>query len=136
MIGNNNPPCPRDYVCYHTEYEPNRGSHGSSAIFVRHDVAHTHINLETTLQAVAVQLHLKKKYTVLSLYLPPSDAISRRNLLNLFHQLPSPFLVLGDFNGRHHMWGDEVSNQRGNIVADIIEEDISVLNVYVCKLYY
>ena len=40
MIGDSNPPCPRDYVCYHTKYEPTRGSHGGCAIFVRYDVAH------------------------------------------------------------------------------------------------
>ena len=129
MVGDRNPLCPRDYMCYHTEYEPTRGSHGGCAIFVRYDVAHTHLNLQTPLQAVAVQLHLKKNYTVLSLYLPPSHVISERDLSDLFRQLPSPFLILGDFNGRHQMWGDVVSNQRGNMLANFIEkEDISVLN--------
>ena len=60
MIGDSEPPCPRDYVHYHSDYEPARGRHGGCAIFVRYDIAHMHVNLQTNLQAVAVQLHLEK----------------------------------------------------------------------------
>ena len=110
MLGNNQPPCPRNYICYHSEYDPLRGSHGGSSIYVRRDVAHTAIDLQTPLQAVAVQLFLERKYTICSLYLPPNDAISRDQLRNLKSQLPSPFALIGDMNGRHHSWGDVSTN--------------------------
>ena len=129
MLGNNHPPCPRNYVCYHSEYDPVRGSHGGCAIYVRYDVAHSVIDLQTSLQAVAVQLHLERKYTICSLYLPPSDAITQDQLRNLRHQLPSPFALIGDMNGRHHSWGDIVTNSRGSTLQSFIEEeDLIALN--------
>ena len=85
--------------------------------------------LQTPLQAVAIQLHLRKKYTIVSLYLPPRMTVVQRDLIDLFHQLPSPFLVMGDFNGKHFMWGEETADPRGNMIAAFIEnEDISLLN--------
>ena len=129
MIGDTVLPCPKDYVCYQTEYDPVRRNHGGCAIFVRYDVPHSFLNLQTPLQAVAIQLHLNKKYTVVSLYLPPSATVVERDLMDLFHQLPSPFLVMGDFNGKHCMWGEEITNSRGNMIAGFVEkEDISILN--------
>ena len=89
---------------------------------------HTRVSLRTSLQTVAVKIHLKK-YTVMSLYLPPSAQIVERDLLDLFQQLPSPFLVLGDFNGKHSAWGNIIRNHRGDMIASLIEhEDIFILN--------
>ena len=110
MIGYSETPHPKDYVSYSTEFEPARGSLGGCGVFIRYDVAHTHVSLQTPLQAVAVQIHLKKKYNVMSLYLPPSAQVVERDLLDLFQQLSSPFLILGDFIGRHSAWGDITGN--------------------------
>ena len=64
-----------------------------------------------------------------SLYLPPNNPFPREEILNLMHQLPEPFLILGDVNGRHPMWGDAVPILRGNIMSSIIEnEDVNILN--------
>ena len=123
MIGHNQPPCPRNYVCYHSEYDPARGRHGGCAIYVRSDVAHSVIDIQTALQAVGVQLHLERKYTICSIYLPPSSAVSQAQLTNLSRQLQSPFVLVGDMNGRHHSWGDIVTDARGNIIQSFIEEE-------------
>ena len=129
MLGNRRPPCPRNYVCYHSEYDPVRGHHGGCAIYVRYDVAHLVIDTQTSLQAVVVQLHLERKYTICSLYLPPSDAVSLDQLSNLSNQLPSPFVLVGDMNGRHHSWGDVVTDSRGNLIHSFIgEENLILMN--------
>ena len=104
MIGDTKTPHPKVYTSYSTDFDPTRGHHGGCALFVRHNVAHTRICLQTSLQAVAVQIHIKKKYTILSLYLPPNTQVMERDLIDLFQQLPSPFLILGDFSGRHFSW--------------------------------
>ena len=91
MIGDAEIPHPKDYSSYATDFDPTRGHHGGCALFVRHDVPHTHISLQTSLQAVAVQIHIKKKYTILSLYLPPNTQVIEKDLSDLFQQLPSLF---------------------------------------------
>ena len=123
--------CPREYEFYHSEYDEQRDIHGGCAMLIRRDIPHTQVPLQTDLQVVAVQIFLKKKYTVCSLYLPPTrtDHGLTEKLEDLLNQLPKPFLVLGDFNGRHPMWGDVVSNSRGNILYPFIEDkELAILN--------
>ena len=64
-----------------------------------------------------------------SFYTSRKQFKSRNDLDNVIRQLPRPFLLLGDFNGRHPMWGDTVSNTRGNIIYPFIEDqELAVLN--------
>ncbi|GBM61871.1 hypothetical protein AVEN_239142-1 [Araneus ventricosus] len=69
--------------------------------------------LHTSLQAVAVQVHARNLVTICSVYFPPHDVIGRHDLDYLIEQLPTPFLLLGDFNGHCALWGSDVTNSRG-----------------------
>ena len=124
--------CPRQYLSYYTDYDADRGHHGGCALFLRSDVAHLQIPLQTELQVIAVQMHTQRKYTICSLYLPPANNLDqdlKQKLVNLLDQLPRPFILLGDFNGRHPMWGDVISNARGNLIDSFIEEEeLAILN--------
>ena len=41
---------------------------------------------------------LSKNITICSIYLPPSDVLSKNSQVNLIDQLPQPFMLVGDFN--------------------------------------
>ncbi|XP_068214529.1 uncharacterized protein [Palaemon carinicauda] len=130
MLGQNKV-CPREYLFYHNEIQEHEGRHGGCALKVRRDVIHNKISLQTNLQAIAVQMHLKRAYTICSIYLPPNrdDQNLKQELDYLIDQLPKPFFLLGDFNGRHPMWEDIISNSRGNEIFSFIKEkELAVLN--------
>ena len=102
--------------------------HGGVAVMVRQDVPCRPIILRTTLQVRAVRVGLKRPYTIASVYIPP-DNLDIRELEDLLQQLPLPFLLLGDFNGRHHLWGDAVCNSQGNALESLfLRQDVAVLN--------
>ena len=91
MLGLNKTLCPPDYVFYHIDYDEERNNHGGSALLLRRDVAHINISLQTNLQAIAVQMFSKRKYTICSIYLPPSSNLNHnlvQDLNNLIDQLP------------------------------------------------
>ena len=122
-------PCPREYICYRTQYDPVVGHHGGSLMYIRRDVPQMSFALQSSLQATAVQVDLARRYTICTIYLPPSKVVTRDELIDLIHQLPQPFMLLGDLNGRHPLWGDIVTNSKGNILSSIIEnEDLGILN--------
>jgi len=108
---------------------PGQGHHGGTAIFVRSDVPSVPLQLHSPLQAVSVKFFLGRFYTLCSLYLPPGEPVDRYNLNALVRQLPSPFLLLGDFNGRHPLWDDGALNPRGVLIASFIEDEgLEILN--------
>ena len=78
---------------------------GGSTILVRENILHSYVNLSTDLQAVAVRITLNKAITLCSVYIPPNSALSLAQLKNLADQLPTPFIITGDFNGqRQRTW--------------------------------
>lgn len=101
---------------------------GGAAIIVKKNIQHSKINIRTDFQAVAVRVFLNKPYTVCSLYLPEST-IREIDLKNLLDQLPTPFLLLGDFNGHNPLWGGNHVDPKGGIIEKLIENNsISLLN--------
>lgn len=85
--------------------------------------------LGDNVEAVAAKIWLGKYYTICSLYLSPSLQVQKSELTDLIAQLPEPFLLLGDMNARHSLWGEPTCNAKGNLFAELlVEEDIALLN--------
>ena len=52
-----------------------------------------------------------------------------KDLQNVINQLPSPFILMGYFNGHHTLWGCEDVNNRGQQLEDLIlKNDLILLN--------
>lgn len=120
---------PPGYRSFYSQPVPGQGHHGGTAILVRSDVPCVFLQCNSPLQAVAVRIFITSFYTICSLYLPPGDRVDKPELVNLVRDIPPPFLLLGDFNGRHPLWDEDVINPRGTLIASFIEdEDLEVLN--------
>ena len=80
------------------------------------------VPLRTPLHAVTVRIHLRRIYTVCSLYLAPGVPIARDDFVELLHQLTEPFLLVGDFNIRHPSWGDTVSSPNAAMLLSVTSD--------------
>ena len=125
------PSPPRGFQMYHKSGPPAADGldHGGVCILVRDNIGHMMLPLITDLQAVAIRCQLDQLYTVCSLYLPPNNPLQLQQLEDLVAQLPSPFLLVGDFNARHHMWGDTAMNNKGHIIEKLLDTGLcGILN--------
>ena len=87
------------------------------------------INLNTELQAIAISVTLDREITICSVYIPPSFSLKIEHLDSLLKQLPSPYLLLGDFNGHNILWGNKENNSRGELIENFItNNDICLMN--------
>ncbi|MBJ5603890.1 endonuclease/exonuclease/phosphatase family protein [Salmonella enterica subsp. enterica serovar Albany] len=93
---------------------------GGVAIIVPHHVPVQQLSLTTSLQAVAVRLSLNVLLTICCVYLPPGLDVSLSALDGLVSQLPSPLLLLGDFNAHNPLWGGGCLDTMGRHVADLL----------------
>ncbi|KAK3878738.1 hypothetical protein Pcinc_016648 [Petrolisthes cinctipes] len=130
MLGDYIPASPPAYSVFYSNSFEGQGHHGGSAILVCREIPYTSLELDTPLQAVAVKVFLDRPCTMCSLYLPPSVTVERGDLNRLVQNLPSLFILLGDSNGRHPLWGDSSVNPRGVLLASFIEDEgLGVLNI-------
>lgn len=63
-----------------------------------------------------------KALTIISLYKPPNIEISQAKWRCFFLQFPDNFVVGGDFNSHHLLWGDSNPCPEGRKLADVIIE--------------
>ena len=128
MLGDKVCSPPSSYDIIQSPKKRNDGHERSVAILINKNCSFKPLPLNTPLQAVAVQLWLGRWYTVCSLYLP-HIVVTQNELENLIDQLPEPFLLLGDMNARHHLWGEPIDNDRGKIFENLLlSSNLSLLN--------
>ena len=128
MLGDFRMNPPSQYKIIQSQRKREDGHERGVAILVRNNTNFKEISLNTNLQAVAAKVWFGKWYTVCSIYLP-HVTIQQSDIENLIQQLPRPFLLLGDMNARHHLWGESVNNEKGQIFENLITNcDISLLN--------
>ena len=102
---------------------------GGSSLLVHSSLPQRQIKLKTDLQAVAVSITLDKEITLCSIYIPPSYSLRSEQLTSLLQQLPSPCMLVGDFNGHNVLWGSNDNDPRGELIEDFItENNICLMN--------
>ena len=115
--------------CYFENCSGNNKASGGVSVVVNNSVPHHVVNLETTPQAVAVNISFNKTITLWSIYLPPSLPIDIKKLDQLIDQLPKPFILMGDFSFHHTLWGCLNMNDKGRIIEEFIaNHDLVLLN--------
>ena len=95
----------RDFIAYHYIYSEGQRPSGGSSILVHSSCPQRAIKLVTNLQAVAVSVTLDKEITICSVYIPQNFHLETGHLDTLLKQLPSPYILVGDFNGHNILWG-------------------------------
>lgn len=102
---------------------------GGVAIMIKENIHATEINLNTNLEAVAITTNVPEinKITICNLYLPPNQTILQQEIEHLIKQLPSPFLLLGDFNSHNILWGSKNTDSREKKIEKVIDKDNIIL---------
>ena len=54
-----------------------------------------------------------------NIYFNAEADITVNSLTDLLNSIPSPRLILGDFNAKHRSWGSPGNDRRGEIVNDV-----------------
>ncbi|GFV56079.1 putative RNA-directed DNA polymerase from transposon BS [Trichonephila clavipes] len=111
--------------------ECNTGERASDgvALLINHTIPSSPILLRMSIQAVAVQVSIFSTVTICNVYLPPNAPMNFKELQELIDQLPSPFILLGDFNAHHLLWGCQDVNSRGKVVEKLLTElDLTLIN--------
>ena len=119
----------KGFNMYNYIYEDGRRPSGGSSMLVHSSCPQRKIVLTTDLQAVAVSVTLDTTITVCSVYIPPHYSLQAKHLEDLLKKLPSPYILLGDFNGHNTLWRCSENNSRGTLIEDFItKNDICLMN--------
>ena len=141
-LGNISPNCGRNFLFYRSPPPPaGERAHGGTSIIVTKSVPQKIVQLNSILQACAIRIFINKWVTLCSLYLEPDletrlmdgagnpRQLEVEDLQSLLDQLPQPFILMGDFNAKHTLWGADRCDNRGQVIEELLDNnDIVLMN--------
>ncbi len=109
--------------------DSNTRPNGGAGILIRKDIAYSAVTVKSPLQAVASRISLPQPVTLCSVYLPPTSSWNYTDLLSLVSSLPSPVILMGDFNSHSTLWGCSSTNQKGlEMETFLLQSNLCLLN--------
>ncbi|GFY10546.1 putative RNA-directed DNA polymerase from transposon X-element [Trichonephila clavipes] len=122
--------------CVRRDVDGDASPTGGVYLFTSNLYPSNFVTLHTSLQAVAVRIHILSLVTVCCVYLSPNDVVPQVDLNQLVSQLPAPFLLLGDFNRHSPLWGHDDTNSCGRQVEQLISDHCLCLHNNHEKTYF
>ena len=129
MLGSRHPKPPSGYTLLTDMDAATSPGHGLG-ILVHTSIPFIQINVMTPLNTLIARIQIDDQMvTVCNLYISPSQRLTIEQINNLITQLPTPFLILGDINAKHNLWGDQQIYPRGRIFENtILNNNITIMN--------
>lgn len=123
-----NIPIPINFTLYNANSSINR--HGGVALLIHNSIQQQNIPINClNFDNIAVQVHSKIKFTIISSYIPPNRTFNLKNLKDTYNNLQPPVLITGDFNSWHRSWGSQYNNSRGITLFKFINQSsLTTLN--------
>lgn len=82
--------------------------------------------LPVKLEVSAIKL---ENITIINMYCSPDTSLTIRFLQQILNQVFPPFILMGDLNGHHPVWGSDISNESGRNILEIVQqENLVILN--------
>ena len=115
------------YTLHRQDYDGPGIRRGGVAMYIKHNIPHKNITLQTQLEIQAIEIYLDQTtITIINCYLPPDreqDYHFTNELKNVFNTIHTPIILCGDFNAHHTLWDTNTTqDRRGTLLHDIVHE--------------
>lgn len=127
----------RLYESYNNNRNPIIRASGGVSTFISKKLHSEHLSINTTLEAVAVNVWCPSKITICNIYIPPDHDLHKNEITSILNQLPQPYIIVGDFNAHSKTWGSEKTFGKGKIIDEILTSSNATLlntgkSTYLC----
>ncbi|XP_052739677.1 RNA-directed DNA polymerase from mobile element jockey isoform X2 [Bicyclus anynana] len=103
--------------------------HGGCALLIKKSLVYSQIPLSINSQNINIVAARILNKTFVSIYIPYPNNNIKDELVSLLLQLPTPLILLGDFNCHHISWGCYYSDSFSNVLIDIFDRiNVCILN--------
>ncbi|KAL4149712.1 hypothetical protein QTP88_003589 [Uroleucon formosanum] len=111
------------YISYHYD-QPSGNAHAGSAIIIKSNIKHSTLPSyqSNSIQATNIKINLNHiPTTISSAYFPPQAKLNSNELTNYLLSIGNNYLIGSDFNCKHTSWDSRITNTRGRILHNVIQ---------------
>lgn len=112
----------KNYKSYITTH-PDGKAQGGTALIIRNDIPHHQFSevRTKTIQSTSVVIEgQKENSTICVFYNPPNCPMQKEDYIRFFTSLGKRFIVGGDFNAKHSLWGSRTTTTKGRRLHEAI----------------
>ena len=110
-----------NYTSYNKNRTDCKAASGGVSISIKNTFHSQELILNLELEAVAATITINnKQITICNVYLSNRHDTSYEQIEQLINRLPSPFILLGDFNSHHSLWGSYKTDKKGKIIEELL----------------
>lgn len=84
------------------------------------------------MQAVNIQVNINesKQINISNLYIPEHLTLKVDHIESILSQIGNPYIIAGDFNAHHSLWGSTHTSARGRVIEACIlnHNNLTLLN--------
>lgn len=115
----------RNFHTYRNDLPPKRGSpaNGGTAVLVHRKIVHQHIQLNTSIQSTSIKISINSNETLITAIYKPPNAILTYNDLDLLTNSSNWFISAGDYNAKHPLWFNRISNRAGTTLFNHVSQN-------------
>ena len=118
----------KGYQCFYKNRINRERASGGVSIYVKNEFVTKEISITSNFEIIGVSIqYYQYKISVANIYLPPNEEVTTENLNRLILQIPSPRIILGDFNANNIIWGSKTIDKRGRCIEEFIDNNNLVL---------
>ena len=117
-----------NYTLYRKEGHYNNTRQGGVAELVHQSIPANLLVWNTEYLAIAVRINYSTSITLCSIF-TSRNQILYQSLYEFLVQLLPPVVMMGDFNSYNQMWGCTVTDVRGRLVEEVVNQlNLSIIN--------
>ncbi len=112
----------RNYSIYAANH-PSGTPRGGSAVIIKHSLQHNDYGVYVTenIQASVITISLNNRnIRIGSIYCPPNRPSVESQFESLFAHLGEHWILGGDFNAKHPLWGSRLTSPRGQAIHNCV----------------
>lgn len=114
---------------YHCLRDDRIDGKGGAALLIKNSLSFSPISIKPPNSPFQLVAATVSDITFVSLYIPPSTPFDLPLWVHMLSKIPSPLVILGDFNAHSPLWGSSSSDPSGNKLIDLMDSlNICLLN--------
>lgn len=117
----------KGYKCFNKNRKNPNYACGGVATFIKDHLPTQELNIQSDIEVVATKILAPISICICNIYIPNSYSFEIQEINDIIKQITNPFILLGDFNSHHTLWGSYKIDTRGLRIESSIEESNMVL---------
>lgn len=100
---------------------------GGVAIYSKKSIPIEILKIQTDMEFVAIKINSTNPICIGNIYIPNRYPLQEIEMHDIINQIKEPFIILGDFNCHHSLWGSYKIDKRGRLLEKVIDDHDSII---------